>query len=84
MTDAPPINGADPSDILGWLVAQVAELRAENHRIRSLLALHGVDPDCEIVAQINARIEAEASIRYADATVLRAMIGGLQAQVACR
>lgn len=50
MTDAPPLNGGDPSEILAWLVAQVAELREENGRMKMLLALHGADPDAAVIA----------------------------------
>lgn len=44
MTDAPPLNGSDCTDTLKWLVAQVGELREENGRMKTLLALHGVTP----------------------------------------
>ena len=84
MTDAPPLNGGDPTAILEWLVAQVAELREENGRMKTLLALHGADPEAaaDLMNRCQEMIYLEASARYSAEGVLRQQIAQLQAQVA--
>lgn len=73
MTEAPPLNGGDPSAILEWLVAQVAELREENGRIKTLLALHGANPEMRdaLIEQFEAAATMWFDVRNSHAEVQR-------------